>query len=68
MEELTYKTPSGLVTGSLQTWLSVIIETKVVSVHELRAAIGPEPRMQQALAELVAEGFLQKNGGRYSFR
>jgi hypothetical protein len=27
METLTYKTPAGLVTASLQIWLSVIIET-----------------------------------------
>ena len=27
MESLTYKTSAGLIHGSLQTWLSVIIET-----------------------------------------
>jgi hypothetical protein len=45
METLTYKTPAGLVTGSLQTWLSVVIETMP---SELRVKIFEQVKQREA--------------------
>jgi hypothetical protein len=45
MESLTYKTPAGLVTGSLQTWLSVVIETMP---SELRVKIFEQVKQREA--------------------
>jgi len=45
METLTYKTSAGLVTGSLQTWLSVIIETMP---SELRTKVFEQVKQREA--------------------
>lgn len=45
METLTYKTAVGLVTGSLQTWLSVIIETMP---PELRARVFEQVKQRES--------------------
>jgi hypothetical protein len=45
MEELTYKTSAGVVTGSLQTWLSVMIE---MMPAELRGRVFEEVKKREA--------------------
>jgi hypothetical protein len=44
-ETLTYKTSAGIVTGSLQTWLSVIIETMPA---ESRSRVFEEVKKREA--------------------
>jgi len=45
MEELTYKTSQGFITGSLQTWLSVILETMPA---ELRNRVFDEVKKRES--------------------
>jgi hypothetical protein len=45
MENLTYKTSAGVVTGSLQTWLSVMIE---MMPAELRSRLFEEVKKREA--------------------
>ena len=48
--------------------LDVILETRGATLSELRRALDADPRLQEALRQLVEEGFLARAGGRYSFR
>ncbi len=48
--------------------LAVMLEKKRLDIAGLRAALREDPRLETALAELVAEGFLGRSGRTYSFR
>lgn len=50
MESLTYKTPAGYVTGSLQTWLSVMLESMS---PEVRARVFEEVKKREADKMLI---------------
>jgi A/G-specific adenine glycosylase len=49
--------------------LQVILEKKTATARGITAALGKaDPRLQQVLRQLTAEGFLALKAGRYSFR
>jgi A/G-specific adenine glycosylase len=48
--------------------LAAVLEMPGSSPRRLQASLGKDPRLSQALARLVEEGFLIKLRGRYSFR
>ena len=48
--------------------LEVLLEKGGARAAQIEAVIGGDPRMERALEELVAEGFLRQRGQRYSFK
>ena len=48
--------------------LGLMLEKKRARLREMQAALGNDPRLQKALGELVAEGFLGMRGDLYSFK
>jgi A/G-specific adenine glycosylase len=48
--------------------LSAIVEKGHASLKQLESVLGAEPRLSEALEQLIHEGFLRNSAGRYSFR
>ena len=48
--------------------LDVILREKAATLAEIGRALDDDPRLAEALRQLVDEGFLARAGGRYSFR
>jgi len=48
--------------------LAVILEKKAASVAQIQDLLDEDPRLSEALRQLVDEGFLRRVRGRYSFR
>ena len=48
--------------------LDVLIHEREATRSGIRRQVGPDSRLPEALDQLVAEGFLRRSAGRYSFR
>ena len=48
--------------------LDVILKEKAATLVEISRALDDDPRLEEALRQLVDEGFLARASGRYSFR